>query len=215
MVATGGHCPRVKAVCTTWQKKEPMDQGEDNLLARLIADVDRSFERLMLSYWHQLYTFVVRHAVRPQDAEDIVSEAFIRAYLALKSYPAERLRTLKLRSWLYKITYHEYCRYLERSTDPSLPLAHVDEAAILEVEDARTQPEPCFESAERRQELAELIAALPELYREAIRLYYFEEFNYQEIADLLEQPLGTVKSNVHRGLRLLRKALSRQSNEVY
>lgn len=207
--------PRVKAVRTTC-KKEPMDQGEDNLLARLIADVDRSFERLMLSYWHQLYTFVVRHAVRPQDAEDIVSEAFIRAYLALKSYPAERLRALKLRSWLYKITYHEYCRYLERSTDPSLPLAHVDEAAISEVEeDPHTQPEPCFESAERRQELAELIAALPKLYREAIRLYYFEEFNYQEIADLLEQPLGTVKSNVHRGLRLLRKALSRQSNEVY
>ena len=192
-----------------------MDQGEDNLLARLIVDVDRSFERLMLSYWHQLYTFVVRHAVRPQDAEDIVSEAFIRAYLALKSYPAERLRTLELRSWLYKITYHEYCRYLERSTDPSLPLAHVDEAAILEVEDAHTQPEPYFESAERRQELAELIAALPELYREAIRLYYFEEFNYQEIADLLEQPLGTVKSNVHRGLGLLRKVLSRQSNEVF
>jgi len=193
-----------------------MDQGEDNLLAQLIADVDSSFERLMLSYWHQLYTFVVRHAVRPQDAEDIVSEAFIRAYLALKSYPAERLRALKLRSWLYKITYHEYCRYLERSTDPSLPLAHVDEAAILEVEeDPHAQPESCFESAERRQELAELIAALPQLYREAIRLYYFEEFNYQEIADLLEQPLGTVKSNVHRGLRLLRKALSRQSNEVY
>ncbi len=207
--------PRVKAVRTTC-KKEPMDQGEDNLLARLIADVDRSFERLMLSYWHQLYTFVIRHTVRPQDAEDIVSEAFIRAYLALKSYPAERLRTLKLRSWLYKITYHEYCRYLERSTDPSLPLAYVDEAAVLEVgEDTRTKPESFFESAERRQELAELIAALPELYREAIRLYYFEEFNYQEIADLLEQPLGTVKSNVHRGLRLLRKAVSRQSKEVY
>ena len=214
MVALGASSLQSECRRRNRHKVEPMDQGEDNLLAELIADVDRSFARLMVSYWQQLYSFVIRHTVRPQDAEDIVAEAFMRAYLALKSYTAERLRTLQLRSWLYTITYHEYCRYLQRSTDPSLSLTRVDEATIVEEEDASTQPEPCFDRAERRQELAGLVAGLPEQYRTAILLYYFEGFNYQEIADLLQQPLGTVKSHVHRGLRLLRKALSRQSNEV-
>ena len=72
-----------------------------------------------------------------------------------------------------------------------------------------------LEDAERRQELAGLVATLPDRYREAVSLYYFEEFSYQEIADLLDQPIGTIKSSVHRGIRLLRKLVSTQSNEVY
>ena len=193
-----------------------MDQGEGDLLARLSTDLDPSFERLMMTYWHQLYAFVLRRVASQQDAEDIVSEAFVRAYLALKGYPAERVRTLKLRPWLYKITYNEYCRFIGRSTHPSVPFALVEMGMVCEQEeDQSKQPELFFESAERRQELATLVAALPDRYREAVSLYYFEELSYQQIADLLDQPLGTIKSSVHRGIRLLRKQLSAQSNEVF
>jgi RNA polymerase sigma-70 factor, ECF subfamily len=193
-----------------------MDQGEGDLLARLSTDLDPSFERLMMTYWHQLCAFVLRRVESPQDAEDIVSEAFVRAYLALKGYPAERVRTLKLRPWLYKITYNEYCRFIGRSTHPSVPFALVEMGMVFEQEeDQSKQPELFFESAERRQELETLVAALPDRYREAVSLYYFEELSYQQIADLLDQPLGTIKSSVHRGIRLLRKQLSAQSNEVF
>ena len=193
-----------------------MDQGEGDLLARLSTDLDPSFERLMMTYWHQLCAFVLRRVESPQDAEDIVSEAFVRAYLALKGYPAERVRTLKLRPWLYKITYNEYCRFIGRSTHPSVPFALVEMGMVFEQEeDQSKQPELFFESAERHQELETLVAALPDRYREAVSLYYFEELSYQQIADLLDQPLGTIKSSVHRGIRLLRKQLSAQSNEVF
>ena len=192
-----------------------MDHDEGDLLARLATDLDRSFEGLMAIYWHQLYAFVLRRVESMQDAEDIVSEAFVRAYLALKGYPAERVRTLKLRPWLYKITYNEYCRFIGRSTHPSVPFALVEMGMVCEQEeDQRKQPELFFESAERRQELETLVAALPDRYRVAVSLYYFEELSYQQIADLLDQPLGTIKSSVHRGIRLLRKQLSAQSNEV-
>ena len=85
---------------------------------------------------------------------------------------------------------------------------------VEQEEDQREQPEVSFERAERREELETLVAALPDRYREAVSLYYFEELSYQQIANLLDQPLGTVKSSVHRGIRLLRKQLSAQSNEV-
>ena len=193
-----------------------MDQGESDLLDGLSTDLDPSFERLMLAYWHPLYAFVLRRIESQQDAEDIVSEAFVRAYLALKGYPAERVRTLKLRPWLYKITYHEYCRFIGRATPPSVPFALVEMGMVIEQEeDQRKQPEVFFESAERRQELETLVAALPDRYREAVSLYYVEELSYQQIADVLDQPLGTIKSSVHRGIRLLRKQLSAQSNEVF
>ncbi len=193
-----------------------MDQGEGDLLARLSTDLDPSFERLMMTYWHQLYAFVLRRVESQQDAEDIVSEAFVRVYLALKGYPAERIRTLKLRPWLYKITYNEYCRFIGRATHPSVPFALVEMEMVFEQEeDQSKQPELFFESTERRQELETLVAALPDRYREAVSLYYFEELSYQQIADLLDQPLGTIKSSVHRGIRLLRKQLSAQSNEVF
>ena len=192
-----------------------MDQGEGDLAPWLAEDLDPSFERLVLTFWHPLYAFVLRRVASQQDAEDIVSEAFVRAYLALKGYPAERVRTLKLRPWLYKITYNEYCRFLGRATPPSVPLALVEMGvAAQHDEDQGEQPELFFERAERRRELITLVAALPERYREAVSLYYFEELNYQQIADVLDQPLGTVKSNVYRAIRLLRKHLSAQANEV-
>ena len=193
-----------------------MDQGEGDLPARLSTDLDPSFERLMLTYWHPLYAFVLRRVESQQDAEDIVSEAFVRAYLALKGYPPERIRTLKLRPWLYKITYNEYCRFIGRSTYASVPFALLEMGmAVEQEEDQRKQPELFFESTERRQELETPVATLPDRYREAVSLYFFEELSYQQIADVLDQPLGTIKSSVHRGIRLLRKQLSTQSYEVF
>ena len=170
----------------------------------------------MATYWPQLYVFVLRRTANPQDVDDILSEAFVRAYIALKGYPIERIRTLRLRSWLYKITYNEYCRFIGKAMHPSVSFALVEETTFVEQEEeSNSQPEMFFENAERRQELERLVAALPDRYREAISLYYFEDLTYQEIADLLAQPLGTIKSSVHRGIQLLRKSLRAQSNEVY
>jgi RNA polymerase sigma-70 factor (ECF subfamily) len=193
-----------------------MEQDEATLLARLSTNLDAAFEGLMTDYWPQLLAFVLRRTTRHQDAEDILAEAWMRAYFALKGYSSERVRALKLRAWLYKITYHEYCRYMGRSTSQTVSLEllpgepHREQAA-----DQEQEPDSLFESAERRAMLEALVAALPERYREAVSLYYFEEFSYQEVADLLDQPLGTIKSAIHRGIGLLRKGMDRQSNEVY
>ena len=191
-----------------------MDQDEANLLTRLATDVDAAFEGLMARYWPQLSGFVLRRAGSLQNAEDIVAEAWVRAYLALKGYPAERVQALNLRAWLYKITYHEYCRYAGKSTFHISFERLQEETGVEQEEDESQQPEQLMESAERRRALEKLIATLPGRYREVVSLYYFEDFTHQEIADLLDQPIGTIKSAVHRGIGLLRKEVSRQSNEV-
>lgn len=193
-----------------------MDASSESSLALPAITVETYYEQLVSLYWYQLRAFIARRVGNPQDAEDIVQEALLRAYVALERYPEQRRQTLKARPWLYKIAWNVYCNYTGRSKQPpSIPLDLSDESPVLEREDDRfVQPEVAFEHVEDRQELEILVATLPQHYRDVVSLYYFEDLNYQEIADILNQPVGTVKVYVHRGVRLLRKALAIETHEV-
>ena len=191
-----------------------MAQSDEQLRQLLATDLDRYFEQLVLSYQHRLYAFALRQAGSPQDAEDIVQEAFIRAYYALGDYPTERTQALKLQPWLFKITLNVFYSRLRTARLQLAPLDMSEESMHLDIEnDWREQPDVALEDSERVHELEALVCTLPEQYREAINLYYFEDLSYREIAELLNQPVGTVKSSLHRGTRLLRKTLETQKSK--
>jgi RNA polymerase sigma-70 factor (ECF subfamily) len=190
---------------------EPSGERLPDLPELLATDLDRYFQYLVLSSQHRLYAFVLRHAGSPQDAEDIVQEAFIRAYHALADYPPDRIRMMKLLPWLYKITLHIFYRHRSSIRLQCMPLDLSEDSALLAIEDdEREQPEKALEGREDLRELETLISRLPEQYRIAVSCYYFEELSYREIAELLNQPVGTIKSNVHRGMSLLRKTVGTQ-----
>ena len=193
-----------------------MNPGDDDILERLASDLESSYEHLMSIYWQQLKAFALRRSGSPQDAEDIVQEAFIRAYLALERYTPQQIRTLKARPWLYKITWSVYCNYTGRSRAPSsISLDALEEETQQEFrDDPNEQPEKVFEQGERRQELEKLVETLPPHYRDVISMYYFEELTQQEIADILGQPIGNVRVHLHRGLKRLQKILTTQTNRV-
>src|SRR5450631_14692 len=175
--------------------------------------VDGYYEQLVAKYWQQLNSFIQRRTSNQQDAEDIVQEAFVHAYYALERYPLQQIRTLQARPWLYKITWNVYRNYMSRTKPPlALSLDDHEGDLLLELDDEyEERPDAIFERGERRRELESLVNELPEHYREVINLYYFDELSQQEIADLLNRPVGTIKTHVYRGLRMLRKAL--QMNE--
>ena len=193
-----------------------MDAGDSQLVTLLATDLKRTYERLVLTYWHPLKAFILRQGGIPQDAEDIVQEAFVRAYYALEVYPRQRILALKVRPWLYKIAWSVYCNHMEHSKlRAAVPLDTSEDSVILELQDdGHEQPEEAFESGERRRELIALVDTLPQRYREVVRLHYFEDLSYQEIADIFNQPAGTVRVSVHRGLKLLRKALETSKCKV-
>ena len=196
------------------ERTNAQDASDTPGLPHLLAnDLDRYFPSLLLSFQQRLYVFALRQVTNPQDAEDIVQEAFIRAYHALADYPPERIRMMRLQPWLYKITLHIIYRQSSSGTRLHLmPLDLSEESELLKIEgDERGQPEQVLLDREELRELEALTARLPEQYRVAVICYYFEELNYREIAELLNQPVGTVKSNVHRGTLLLRKMMKAQS----
>ncbi len=185
---------------------QPNGEQLPDLLELLATDLNRYFQDMVLGFQQRLYAFAFRQTGSLEDAEDIVQEAFIRAYHALADYPAERIRMMKLQPWLYKITLNIFYRHRSGSRLQYMPLDLSEDSVLLDIEDdEREQPEKILEEREELRELEVLISQLPEQYQVAVSGYYFAELSYREIAELLNQPVGTVKSNVHRGVLLLRK----------
>jgi RNA polymerase sigma-70 factor (ECF subfamily) len=172
------------------------------LVEHLATDLDGSFEHLVLAYQDRLYSFALRYTGRAADAEDGVQDAFVRAYRALRGYSADRRRALHLRPWLYRITLN-VIRNRVRGQRPVLDEA-IGERLVATPDE---QPEIFAERAERGRDLARLVAGLPERYRSAVILRHVQDLSYAEVAAVLDQPVGTAKANVHRGLRLLRQAI--------
>jgi RNA polymerase sigma-70 factor (ECF subfamily) len=187
---------------------EPVD--DETLTRHLATDLDGTFEALVRTYQDRLYGFGLRLTGSPRDAEEIAQDAFVRAYRALARYPAERIATMKLRAWLFQVTVN-VARNRARAQRPAeSPLVSTDGSrdglAELPDDDAE-QPEQVAERHDERDRVASVVATLPDRYRAAVVLRHMQGLSYQEIAAVLGQPAGTVKSNVHRGVAYLRAAL--------
>jgi len=193
-----------------------MGTEDEDLVALLAFNLDKYYEQLVSIYWQQLRNFAFRQTGSMQDAEDIVQEAVVRAYLALERYSPQRVQNMKIRPWLYKLTWNAYCNYMRRSKPPqSVPLDLSEEGLLLEKEDGwQEKPEVVFENAERRRELEALVCTLPLRYREIVNMYYFEELSHQEIAEILHAPVTTIRVYLHRGIQMLRKTIAVQGSEV-
>jgi RNA polymerase sigma-70 factor, ECF subfamily len=179
--------------------------AEHNLAERLAVDLDGHFEQLVRDYQDRLYGFALRLTGSRQDAEESTQDAFVRAYRALKSYPDERRRELNLRPWLYRIVLNVVRNRVRR---PTLSLVPIDGPVGYGLAAShQDQPDVVALHAETRGRLARAIVELPPKYATAVILRHVQGLSYAEAAEVLEQPIGTTKSDVHRGVRLLRDSL--------
>jgi RNA polymerase sigma-70 factor (ECF subfamily) len=177
----------------------PRPSGEA-LARRLADDLEDSFEDLVLAHQDALYAFVVGLCRDAGRAEEVVQDAFLRAYRALRRYEPERIRSLALKPWLYRIALNVFRNSL-RGRRPRLVLVERPPESAREVAGG---PEDELERRWERERLLHALAQLPEDHRSAVMLRYLRDFSYTEAAEVLGQPVGTVKSNVHRGVERLR-----------
>jgi RNA polymerase sigma-70 factor (ECF subfamily) len=173
------------------------------LTAALARNLDAAFEQVVLEYQDRLYRFALRLSGCRHDAEEIAQDAFVRAHQALTEYSSERVKALSLRPWLYQITVNVFRNRARRKRHD---LVSMDGDQRMAPE--REQPERAFELSELGRELAAVLVSLPRGHREAVTLRHIEDLSYPEIAAVLDQPQGTVKANVHRGLAAMHKRMS-------
>ena len=179
------------------------------LASRLAGDVDSHFEELVRTFQDRLYGFALRLTGDPADAEECTQDSFVRAYRALQRYPSDRVRALRLKAWLYQITLNVVRNRARRAELPRVNLDRPDVANGLTAQRGEEQPELASVLVETRSQLATAISRLPERYAAAVVLRHVQGLSYAEAAEILDQPVGTTKSDVHRGLGLLREALEK------
>jgi RNA polymerase sigma-70 factor (ECF subfamily) len=185
----------------------------DDLTAALAVDLDRAFPHLVEAHVDRLYTIALRVVGSEPDAQELASDALVRAYRAMAGYDAERIRSLDLRPWLTTIVLNA-ARNRRRRRPPDLSLEIAEHAMAREARSARARsgedepdPEAAVLGRERAERLARALAALPLRYRAPVVLRHIDDCTYAEMAGILGRPEGTLKAQVHRGLALLRAAL--------
>ena len=173
------------------------------------AEVDRAFETEALSYLDTLYGTALRLTRRPQDAEDLVQDTFLKAFRASSQFE----RGTNLKAWLFTILHNTF-RNMRRH-DGRSPIevnSETVEQAADYAGDQRT-PEQLLTRATLDTELQAALDALPDAFRQAVWLRDVEEFSYAEIAKIMDVPIGTVMSRISRGRRMLHDRLRRAPAE--
>jgi RNA polymerase sigma-70 factor (ECF subfamily) len=168
------------------------------------GDLD-SFNQLVVRWERPIYALAYRVIGREEDARDVAQETFLRAFRALKGFKGQA----KFSSWLYRITLNLCRDWIRR--ERRAPVAQAPEGIdIIELAGEATPSESIEELVGRRQlgrAVSKAMALLPEDQRTAIILKEYHGLTFQEIAELLDCPLSTVKTRLYQGLSVVRKQL--------
>ena len=172
-----------------------------------------AFEQLAEKYYTKIYNYALRVLKNEQDAFDASQDALIKAYLNIKKFKEEA----NFFTWLFRITVNtcnDYHKKNKKRSTLSLSDSHEESKTTLQIEDKTQNIEEQILKAERKSLLYKAIDTLPEIHRQMIFLRDIENFTYEEIAEITNLPLGTLKSKISRA-RIKLKELLLKNKELF
>ena len=190
---------------------------EQSLIAELKSGSEPAFALLIAQYGHPIYSLIARSLRDPSDAADVTQDVFIKVFRNISSFDGRS----SLRTWMYQIALREasnqrrwWSRHKQQETAIDALIENQQGetfclADALAAQDA--SPYDCAVSAQVREHVEAALATLPEVFREVVVLREIEGFGYEEIAEILNVNIGTVKSRLTRGRAALREALIKDS----
>jgi RNA polymerase sigma-70 factor (ECF subfamily) len=174
------------------------------LIAACLAGKTEAFGQLVSRYQDRLFNTVIRLMDNPEDARDVVQEAFLNAYQSLHSFKGDSL----FFTWLYRIAVNTAISY-RRKQKVLLRLHQGPEDGSLEPADPAegTRPGHALEMAEEERRVHEALARLSAEHRAVLVMKDLEGQKYEEMAEVLGVPIGTIRSRLHRARLELREIL--------
>ena len=183
------------------------DESDQQLVARVQSGDKRAFEVLVLKYQHRIYSLISRFVRDSDEVQDVAQEAFIKAYRALGSFRGDSA----FYTWLYRIAINTAKNYLvSRSRRPRGVDLGIEDAEQLEVAASLRDiagPEALLMTEELEQAVNTAIRNLPDDLRTALTLREFEGLSYEEIAEVMACPVGTVRSRIFRAREAVDSAI--------
>lgn len=181
---------------------------EDHRLINQARDGDqKAFESLLNKYRNLVYHVMIKMVGNSQEAEDLTQEAFIKAFNALSSFNEE----FAFSTWLMKIATNNCIDFLRKKKlrvfSINEPIQYKDEELQYEIPDHELTPDRKMLAEEKSKYINSAIQSLPPRYRHVILLRHKEEKSYEEISEILNLPLGTVKARIFRAREMLNKKM--------
>ena len=176
---------------------------DGELIAKAIAGREDGFEELVRRYQRPITSYVYRMLGNYDASLDVTQEIFIKVYNSMTRYSSE----YKFSTWLYKIAHNASIDYMRRNSSvnqQSLEAENKDGSYELQIESKRLSPEQERERSEWRTEIETVVKCLPAGYRELIVLRHSQDLSYDEIAEITNLPLGTVKNRLFRAREMMR-----------
>lgn len=182
---------------------------DDPVLIERAQKGDRgALDSLIRKHERRAYQYAFRLTSNPEEASDVVSDAFIRVYSALQNFKGQSAFT----TWLYRILTNCYLDIRKKeknrqtmSLETTLQPGEGD--VERQIEDDEPSPHALFERGERERAVTGAVGQLPEYQKAMIVMYHSESMSYEEIAEALDLPIGTVKSRLNRARLSLRQLL--------
>lgn len=196
--------------CSVCARSTSVHHADECLLEALRAGRETAYEALIEHYQQPVYSLVYRLMDDPDDAADVVQEVFLKIFRSIGNFRGDS----SLKTWIYRISCNEaynHRRWYNRHKKPEVGLES-DEESIPNLNDVLPDHgRSAFDIASAHEMHALIESALTELnpqFRAAVVLRDIEDMSYEEIAEILQISLGTVKSRILRGREALRKALA-------
>ncbi|MBR1766693.1 MAG: sigma-70 family RNA polymerase sigma factor [Bacteroidales bacterium] len=175
----------------------------------------RAYAALMASYREPLYLLLLRMTHNATTADDLTMETFSKAFLQLHRYSP----TGTFSSWLFSIGVNTYIDYVRKRKPDTVSLSSItrtndNEFVEYQIPSGQPNPEEAMIRLQRDAALKEVVASLKEPYRRIIELRYYEDLSYEEIAERLRLPLGTVKVRLLRAKALLASIVKERGDVI-
>ncbi len=186
------------------QKKRRNDY---ELVKKAKAGDARAYDQLMSLYHDAVFNIILRMVHNRQEAEDLTQETFIKAYHSIGSFNED----YAFSTWLFKIATNHCIDFFRKrklvTFSMDEPIKYKDEEISFEYATKDPDVEKSMVANEKSRIIRQAIEKLPDKYRMAIILRHHEEKSYEEIAEILDLPLGTVKARIFRAREMLKKIL--------
>jgi RNA polymerase sigma-70 factor (ECF subfamily) len=175
----------------------------------------KAFEKLMQRYRKSVYYTLLKMVRNEEDAEDLTQEAFAKAFSSIQNFDAK----YSFSTWLFRIATNNCIDFIRKKKLQTLSI-HASasdsgtQTGITDIRDADMNPNEQMLSDQRKKIVHDAVEKLSPRYKQLIELRFFQELSYEEIAETLDLPLGTVKAQLHRAKELLNNMMNHLEDRI-
>lgn len=189
---------------------------EDMVLIKQAVEGDeKAYEKLMNRYKKSVYFMLLKMTQNKDDAEDLTMESFAKAFKSLHKFNPQ----YAFSTWLFRIASNNCIDFIRKNKMKTFSInnpVETDNGTIdnFDLPDNLELPDEYANRMDKAKFLRSVIDELPKTYSTLVKLRYYEELSYEEIAEIIGVPIGTVKAQLHRARELLYKALAKQKHKL-